>query len=59
VTDAEILTAQERLGRLGIFVEPTGAVAYAAALSLLARASLKPDERVAVILTGSGLKSAG
>jgi len=59
VTDAEILTGQERLGRLGIFVEPTGAVAYAAALSLLARASLKPDERVAVILTGSGLKSAG
>jgi threonine synthase len=50
--------AQERLGQRGIFVEPTGAVAYAAALRLLTEGQLGPAERVAVILTGSGLKSA-
>ena len=58
VTEAEITAAQERLGRQGIFVEPTGAVAYAAALGLLARGEIRPAERVAVVLTGSGLKAA-
>jgi threonine synthase len=58
VSDAEILVAQERLSHQGIFVEPTGAVAYAASLRLLARGVLEPTQRVCVILTGSGLKSA-
>jgi threonine synthase len=58
VTEDEIAAAQERLGQRGIFVEPTGAVAYAAALRLLTEGQLGPAERVAVILTGSGLKSA-
>lgn len=58
VGEDEIATAQERLGRQGLFVEPTGAVGYAAALGLLGEGLLRPDERVAVVLTGSGLKSA-
>jgi threonine synthase len=58
VDEAEIAAAQERLGRQGIFVEPTGAVAYAAALGLRASGQLRPDERAVVVLTGSGLKSA-
>lgn len=58
VSEREILAAQERLGRAGLFVEPTGAVAYAAALALLARGELRPTERTVVVLTGSGLKSA-
>jgi threonine synthase len=58
VEDGAVLAAQERLGRQGLFVEPTGAVAYAAALALRARGELRDDERVAVVLTGSGLKSA-
>ena len=58
VEEDEIAAAQDRLGRHGVFVEPTGAVAYAAALGLLVEGLVKPDERVAVILTGSGLKSA-
>jgi threonine synthase len=58
VSEQEILAAQDRLGRQGLFVEPTGAVAYAAALSLLASGELQAEERTAVVLTGSGLKSA-
>lgn len=59
VSEEEIAVAQDRLGRQGIFVEPTGAVAYAAALALRGDGTLRPGERVAVILTGSGLKAAG
>jgi len=59
VSEAEISAAQERLGHHGIFVEPTGAVAYAAALRLLAIGRLRQDERAVVVLTGSGLKTAG
>jgi threonine synthase len=58
VQETEIAAAQERLGRHGVFVEPTGAVAYAAALSLRAEGLLEPHERAVVVLTGSGLKSA-
>ena len=58
VQEDEIAAAQERLGRHGIFVEPTGAVAYAAALGLRAEGLLGPEERAVVVLTGSGLKSA-
>src|SRR5262249_11743710 len=59
VSESEILAAQERLGQQGIFVEPTGGVAYAAALRLLAQGAIKAEERVVVVLTGSGLKAAG
>jgi threonine synthase len=58
VSEAEMSAAQERLGHHGIFVEPTGAVAYAAALHLLGAGHLRHDERAVVILTGSGLKTA-
>jgi threonine synthase len=47
VVEGEIAAAVERLGRQGVFVEPTGAVSYAAALSLLGSGELRPDERVA------------
>lgn len=57
VGEAEIAAAQERLGRQGIFVEATGAVGYAAALALLAEGRIGEGERVAVVLTGSGLKT--
>ena len=58
VREDEITAAQERLGRHGVFVEPTGAVAYAAALGLRAEGLLGSGERAVVVLTGSGLKSA-
>jgi threonine synthase len=58
VGEDEITAAQERLGRHGVFVEPTGAVPYAAALGLAREGLIRDGERVAIILTGSGLKSA-
>jgi threonine synthase len=53
VSDSEILHAQKLLGAHGIFVEPSGAVAYAGALKI----KEKLDEQVIVALaTGHGLK---
>jgi threonine synthase len=57
VPEAAIAAAQTRLGRQGLFVEPTGALAYAAALALRAAGEIRTGERVAVVLTGHGLKS--
>lgn len=54
VTDDEVLAARDRLARRGWFVEPTGAVAVAAA------ARLDPggaDGEVVVPLCGAGLKA--
>jgi threonine synthase len=58
VSEVQILEAQAALGKLGLFVEPTGAVPYAAYRRLLGQGRLQPGQRVMVILTGSGLKTA-
>ena len=55
VTDDEIVQAQHALARLGLFVEPTAAVAVAG-LRKLDRV-LGPTEKTVVPLTGSGLKA--
>ncbi len=54
VTDEEILTAQEKLARRGLFVEPTSA-SVAAALTHL-RGTFARGETVVAVLTGLGLK---
>ena len=54
VTDAEILGAQEALGRQGVFVEPASAASWAG-LQKLTREGRAPREAVCV-LTGHGLK---
>ncbi|MBI4737239.1 MAG: pyridoxal-phosphate dependent enzyme [candidate division NC10 bacterium] len=57
VSEDEIVSALFRLGRAGLYVEPTAAVAPAGALRLAAAGRL-PAEGIAVIpLTGSGLKA--
>jgi threonine synthase len=57
VSEAEIVSALFHLGRAGLYVEPTAAVAPAGALKLAAAGRL-PAEGVTVIpLTGSGLKA--
>jgi threonine synthase len=58
VDDGELRTAWQRLGREGFFVEPTAAVAPAAAWRLLEQGELDPSETVVVPLTGHGLKAA-
>jgi threonine synthase len=57
VDDAEVLEARARLGREGLFVEPTAAVAPAAAWRLVDEGTFAPAEIVVVPLTGHGLKA--
>jgi len=57
VTDAELLDAGIELASLeGIFAAPEGAACVAGLRKLLASGFLKPDERIVLYNTGSGLK---
>jgi threonine synthase len=57
VTDDQILAAQAQLGRSeGIFAAPEGAATVAALPELLHQGWLKPDDRVVLLNTGTGLK---
>ena len=57
VTDEEILAAIPTVARnTGVFVEPAAAAAYAGLEKAVAEGMVEPDERVVVLLTGSGLK---
>ncbi len=58
VSDEEILAAEKELARLtGVFAEPSGAASYAGLLRLLNEGKIARDERVVLLVTGSGLKS--
>lgn len=58
VSDEEILAAQKELaGLTGVFAEPAGAASYAGLLRLLEERKIAKDERVVLLVTGSGLKS--
>ena len=57
VSDEELLTAGIDLaGREGMFAAPEGAACIAALEKLLASGFLKPDEKIVIYNTGSGLK---
>jgi threonine synthase len=55
VSDPDVLDAQGRLARHGIWVEPTSATVLAAYRKL--EAQIDPSDSVMLALTGSGLKS--
>lgn len=57
VSDEEIWEALSRLGRLGLYVEPTSAAAPAAFLRLCREGVIPANARAVVMLTGSGLKA--
>ncbi len=58
VSDEEILAAEKELARLtGVFAEPSGAAGYAGLLRLLNEGKVARDERIVLLVTGSGLKS--
>ena len=58
VSDEEILAAEKNLARFtGVFAEPSGAASYAGLLRLLHEGKIARDERVVLLVTGSGLKS--
>ncbi len=57
VSEAEILEAQRELAQLeGLFVAPEGAATVAALRRLAAQGWVRPDERVVLFNTGTGLK---
>ena len=57
VSDSEILVAMRELAQeAAVFAEPAAAAAYAGLASAVQAGQVEPDERVVVLLTGSGLK---
>lgn len=59
VTDAAMLETAQLMGRFtGIFPAPEGAACLAAQIQLLESGWIRPDERVVLFNTGSGLKYA-
>jgi threonine synthase len=57
VEDAEILQAMATLGRqAAVFAEPAGAAGFAGLAAAVRQGMLGPEERVVVVVTGSGLK---
>ncbi len=55
-SEQEIADAVARADRTGMFACPHTGVALAALIKLAARGEIRPDERVVVISTASGLK---
>jgi threonine synthase len=57
VSDEEIIAAIPRLARAtGVFAEPGGAAAFAGFVKLRESGAIQFDERVVLVITGSGLK---
>ena len=57
VSEVEIERALLELSRIGLYVEPTSAIAGAAFTKLLERGIIQPTETTVLVLTGSGLKT--
>ena len=57
VEEGEIAEALRGLARLGLYVEPTSAVAAAGLTRLLDAGVIRPQEYSVLVLTGSGLKA--
>src|SRR4029453_16986585 len=55
--EGEIVEAPRGLARLGLYVEPTSAVAAAGLTRLLDAGVIRPQESTVLVLTGSGLKA--
>jgi threonine synthase len=57
VNDEEILMAIPALARgSGVFAEPAGAASLAGAVKAISMGLVAPDERIVILVTGSGLK---
>ena len=57
VNDEEIKAALKKLYKIGLFVEPTSATAYAAYMEAIEDKVIGKDEEVLIPLTGSGFKA--
>jgi threonine synthase len=57
LSEVEIGAATFELARMGIYVEPTAALAAAAFKRLLEAGTITPEQTTVLVLTGSGLKA--
>lgn len=57
VSDGEIEKALFELSRIGLYAEPTSALAAAALTKLMEGGVIKPSETTVVVLSGAGLKT--
>jgi len=57
VSEGEIERALFELARIGLYTEPTSALAAAAFTTLLEHGAVQPTETTVLVLTGSGLKA--
>jgi threonine synthase len=57
LSEAEIEKALFELGRMGLYAEPTSALAAAALTKLIERGVVQPGETTVVVMTGAGLKA--
>ncbi|MBV9907259.1 MAG: pyridoxal-phosphate dependent enzyme [Hyphomicrobiales bacterium] len=57
LSEAEIEEALFELSRIGLYAEPTSALAAAALTKLLEGGVIQPNETTVVVLTGAGLKT--
>jgi threonine synthase len=57
LSEAEIEAALFELSRIGLYAEPTSALAAAAFTKLLRRGVIQPTETSVLVLTGAGLKT--
>lgn len=57
VEEDEIISAFEELAKSGFFAEPSSAVAYAAYKKQLRDAKVSRNDKIIIVLTGSGLKT--
>ena len=56
VSDDEIIKSIAELGKMGVFVEPAGATAYAGLVKATSSGVVRSDDPILVVNTGSGLK---
>lgn len=57
VTDKEIVTGLRKIIKIGLLVEPTSAAAFSAFLKM--KGNIDANEKICIILTGSGMKMIG
>ncbi len=57
VSEAEIEKALFELARIGLYAEPTSALAAAAFTRLIERGAIHTGETTVLVLTGAGLKT--
>jgi len=57
VTDEQILAALPQVWHKGIYIEPTSATAFAAAIKLKEAGEIAADDKVVIVASGNGLKA--